>query len=215
LLDAWCSFRIESILIARVRVPLAGLQTMQQPSMSLADFREIAGATLAERVQPYHKWAVSRRGDGTWAFDKTLHGAPLPRSSVVDGCGRRFEGPNYCSQDYLSLASHPSIKRAVVAAIEEFGVHSAGSSALLGNTGLSRELEAELADFIRYEHVLLYPTGWAAGYGVIKGLVRPGDWVVMDALSHACLQEGARAATPKPGPMQPRSCATSTSDTAP
>jgi 7-keto-8-aminopelargonate synthetase-like enzyme len=115
---------------------------------------------------------------------------------VVDGCGRRFDGPNYCSQDYLSLASHPALKHAAIAAIEELGVHSAGSSALLGNTTISRQLETELADFIRYEHVLLFPTGWAAGYGVIKGLVRADDWVVMDALSHACLQEGARAATP-------------------
>ena len=42
---------------------------------------------------------------------------------------------------------------------------------------------------------MLYPTGWAAGYGVIKALVGPGDHVVMDGLSHACLQEGARSAT--------------------
>jgi len=43
--------------------------------------------------------------------------------------------------------------------------------------------------------VVLYPTGWAAGFGVIKGLVRSADHVVMDMLSHSCLQEGANAAT--------------------
>jgi glycine C-acetyltransferase len=43
--------------------------------------------------------------------------------------------------------------------------------------------------------VVLYPTGWAAGFGVIKGLVRSADHVVMDMLSHSCLQEGAHAAT--------------------
>ena len=42
---------------------------------------------------------------------------------------------------------------------------------------------------------MLYPTGWAAGFGVIKGLVRSADHVVMDMLSHSCLQEGANAAT--------------------
>jgi glycine C-acetyltransferase len=42
---------------------------------------------------------------------------------------------------------------------------------------------------------VLYPTGWAAGFGVIKGLVRSADHVVMDMLSHSCLQEGAHAAT--------------------
>jgi len=44
---------------------------------------------------------------------------------------------------------------------------------------------------------VLYPTGWAAGFGVIKGLVRSADHVVMDMLSHSCLQEGANAATNK------------------
>jgi glycine C-acetyltransferase len=45
------------------------------------------------------------------------------------------------------------------------------------------------------EEVTLFPTGWAAGFGVIKGLVRSADHIVMDALAHACLQEGAAAAT--------------------
>jgi glycine C-acetyltransferase len=45
------------------------------------------------------------------------------------------------------------------------------------------------------EEAVLYPTGWAAGFGIIKGLVRSADHVVMDMLSHSCLQEGAYAAT--------------------
>ena len=74
-------------------------------------------------------------------------------------------------------------------------VTEAGSPALVGNTSLSLALERKIADFTRTEHVALFPTGWAAGFGVIKGLVRPSDHIVMDALSHACLQEGAQAAT--------------------
>jgi glycine C-acetyltransferase len=45
------------------------------------------------------------------------------------------------------------------------------------------------------ERVVLYPTGYAAGAGAIKGLVRSTDYVVMDALAHACLQDGAASAT--------------------
>jgi glycine C-acetyltransferase len=51
-----------------------------------------------------------------------------------------------------------------LAAIEELGLHSAGSSALLGNSFMSRELESELASFVGYERVLLFPTGWAAAF---------------------------------------------------
>ena len=42
---------------------------------------------------------------------------------------------------------------------------------------------------------MLFPTGYAAGFGAIKGLVRSSDHIVMDSLAHACLQEGAAAAT--------------------
>jgi glycine C-acetyltransferase len=79
--------------------------------------------------------------------------------------------------------------------IAEFGVHSAGSPALVGNTSYSVALERKIAEFLNMEEVTLFPTGWAAGFGVIKGLVRSADHVVMDALAHACLQEGAAAAT--------------------
>ena len=74
-------------------------------------------------------------------------------------------------------------------------MHSAGSPALVGNTNHSVLLERKIADFLKMEEAILFPTGWAAGFGVIKGLVRTSDHIVMDALSHTCLQEGAQAST--------------------
>ena len=56
-------------------------------------------------------------------------------------------------------------------------------------------LERKIADFLEMPEAVLFPTGWAAGYGVIRGLVRSADHIVMDALAHVCLQEGANAAT--------------------
>ena len=44
-------------------------------------------------------------------------------------------------------------------------------------------------------NVLIYPTGWMAGFGVIKGLIRENDFIIMDSISHNCLQEGSMAAT--------------------
>jgi glycine C-acetyltransferase len=106
-----------------------------------------------------------------------------------------MRGVNFASQDYLSLSSHPAIKATAIETIERCGVHSAGSPALVGNTSHSVALERKIAEFLKMDHVVLYPTGWAAGFGVIKGLVRSADHVVMDMLSHSCLQEGASAAT--------------------
>jgi glycine C-acetyltransferase len=106
-----------------------------------------------------------------------------------------MRGINFASQDYLSLSSHSGIKSTAKETIERCGVHSAGSPALVGNTSHSVALERKIADFLKMAEVVLYPTGWAAGFGVIKGLVRSADHVVMDMLSHSCLQEGANAAT--------------------
>ena len=57
-------------------------------------------------------------------------------------------------------------------------------------------LERAIGDKLRMNQVVFYPTGWGAGFGVIKVLVRPHDHVVMDALAHACLQAGATASVP-------------------
>ena len=44
-------------------------------------------------------------------------------------------------------------------------------------------------------NMLIFATGWMGGFGVIKSLVRSWDHVIMDHVSHNCLQEGAIAAT--------------------
>ena len=44
--------------------------------------------------------------------------------------GQRHAGLNYSSQEYLSLARHPNVCAAAQAAMERYGVHSAGSTAL-------------------------------------------------------------------------------------
>ena len=118
------------------------------------------------------------------------------RCAIRDDRGILSEGVNFASQDYLSMSSHPGVHcRRRREAIDTIGVHSAGSPALVGNTSTSVELEKRLASFVGMKEAILFPTGWAAGFGVIKGLVRVHDYIVMDALAHACLQIGAAAST--------------------
>jgi glycine C-acetyltransferase len=162
---------------------------------SMRDFRELKGTNLLDRVDPFYQWQDLRRRHGLWPYSKSTNEAPLPECAAKDDTGFGFRGLNFASQDYLSLSSDPEIKEVAKAVIEEYGVHSAGSSALAGNTKYSLKLEKIISDFLHLDHTVLYPTGWAAGYGVIKALVGPRDHVVMDGLSHACLQEGARSAT--------------------
>ena len=164
-------------------------------SGSVRDFRELQGTDLMARVGPFHEWQDLRRKSGLWPYSRSTQEAPLSVCTALDDSGVKFTGLNFGTQDYLGLSSHPAIKAVAKAVIDEYGVHSAGSSALAGNTKYSLRLEQTISEFLGLEHTTLYPTGWAAGYGVIKGLIRPADHVVMDGLAHACLQEGAYSAT--------------------
>jgi 7-keto-8-aminopelargonate synthetase-like enzyme len=162
---------------------------------SMRDFRELTGRDLTARVEDFYRWQNMRRQHGLWPYSKSTEQAPLAVCAAKDDTGMSFQGVNFSSQDYLGLSSDPEIKETAKAVIEEYGVHSAGSSALSGNTKYSLKLEETISQFLQLDHTTLYPTGWAAGYGVIKALVGPNDHVVIDGLAHACLQEGANSAT--------------------
>jgi glycine C-acetyltransferase len=161
----------------------------------MRDFRDLKGVDLMARVEGFYRWQNIRRQHSLWPYSKSTEQAPLATCIAKNDCGMRYEGLNFATQDYLGLSSDPEIKEVAKAVIDEYGVHSAGSSALAGNTKYSLRLEQTISEFLKLEHTVLYPTGWAAGYGVIKGLVRPADHVVIDILAHACLQEGANSAT--------------------
>jgi 7-keto-8-aminopelargonate synthetase-like enzyme len=161
----------------------------------MRDFRVPGGPNLLARGDAFFNWQDARRQSGLWPFSRSTQAGPGTVCDARDDRGIPMRGVNFASQDYLSLASHPAIKAVALETVREYGAHSAGSPALVGNTTLSVALERKIADFLGVEEAILYPTGWAAGYGVIKGLVRSADHIVMDTLSHTCLQEGANAAT--------------------
>ena len=162
---------------------------------SARDFRVPGGADLLTRGDAFFRWQDTRRRNGVWPFSRTIEARPGTCCAGQDDAGRPMRGINFASQDYLSLSSHPEIAAVAIEAVKRFGVHSAGSAVLIGNSTVSVALENTIAQFLQMEEAVLYPTGWAAGYGVIRGLVRSSDHIVMDALAHTCLQEGANAAT--------------------
>lgn len=163
----------------------------------LGMFTHPKGAHLIDRTQILGDWLQQRIDAGTWNYGRFLEGSPTPTADVKNSRGEVVEKINFGSQDYLGLSQHPAIREAAMRALNEYGPHSASSAILQGNTGISRQLERSIAELVQTEHVLLFPTGWAAGFGTIVGLVRPSDHIVLDQHAHACLMQGARAATEK------------------
>jgi len=163
---------------------------------SALDFLHQDESDLLRRFDAPHAWCDERLAGGYDPYQKSIDGSVGTRVHARLRDGTRVSGVNLASQDYLSLSSAPEVRSAAIAAVEAEGVHSAGSAALMGITNGSLLLERELADFTGYLDCTVFPIAWAAGYGVITTLVRPHDHVIIDVLAHACLQEGAKSATP-------------------
>lgn len=99
---------------------------------------------------------------------------------------------NFSSNDYLGLASHPRVKAAAQAAIEEFHA-SAGSSRLIcGDLVIHERLESRLAGFKQKEAALVFSSGYVANLGIITALVGQGDQIFSDELNHASIIDGCR-----------------------
>lgn len=164
-------------------------------SKSLAHFARPSGANILARTESFLRWQDGRRSAEVWPYSRALVGPPTNRATVQTEQGETIEGINFASQDYLALSTHPAIKAAAIQALEEFGPHSASSPMLQGSSTLSLLLENALSDLLQTEHVVLFSTGWGAGFGAITALIRPADHIILDNLAHACLQQGAHTAT--------------------
>lgn len=99
---------------------------------------------------------------------------------------------SFCSNDYLGLANHPSIKKAFISAIEQQGTGAGAAHLLTGQSRCHQQLEEALIEFTGQERVLLFSSGYQANIGVIDGLMAKGDVIIQDKLNHASLLDGGR-----------------------
>jgi 8-amino-7-oxononanoate synthase len=97
---------------------------------------------------------------------------------------------NFCSNDYLGLASDDRIRQAFKLGAEQWGVGSGASHLICGHTTAHHELEEALAEFTGRPRCLLFSSGYAANMGAINGLISKGDQVFEDRLNHASLLDG-------------------------
>lgn len=97
---------------------------------------------------------------------------------------------NFCSNDYLGLASDLRISEAFKAGVDKWGVGAGASHLVCGHTAAHAELEEALAAFTGRPRALLFSNGYAANLGVINALLSIGDRVFEDRLNHASLLDG-------------------------
>ncbi len=112
------------------------------------------------------------------------------QSSRIVIAGREYI--NLCSNNYLGLANHPSLKEAAISAIRNYGTGAAASRLVSGNMEVHEMLEKITAEFKHTEDALLFNTGYMANAGIIHALAGEGDAIFSDELNHASIVDGCR-----------------------
>lgn len=121
---------------------------------------------------------------------------------VASAQGRwiRVEGEdllNFSSNDYLGLANHPQVKNAAAEAVAVHGAGSGSARLISGSLPPHQRLEQILAAFKGSQAALTFTSGYATALGTISALAGPGDVIILDRLSHACLIDAARLSRAK------------------
>ncbi|MCU7906332.1 MAG: 8-amino-7-oxononanoate synthase [Candidatus Thiodiazotropha sp. (ex Epidulcina cf. delphinae)] len=133
-----------------------------------------------------------RRNASLYRSRRVVSSPQLPEMQVD---GRRMLA--FCSNDYLGLANHPEVVRALRQGAADNGVGSGAAHLITGHTHSHHALEEELAAFTRRPRALLFSTGYMANLGVVTALLGRGDRLFTDRLNHASLLDAGRLSRAK------------------
>ncbi len=97
-----------------------------------------------------------------------------------------------CSNDYLGISGHPSLREAANAAMVRHGFGSGAARLVSGTSPIHEELESRIARFKGTEAAMLFNSGYAANAGIIPAIAGERDVVLSDSLNHASIVDGCR-----------------------
>ena len=97
---------------------------------------------------------------------------------------------NFCSNDYLGLASHPAVINAFIQGANDYGLGSGSSALISGYSKAHHALEEAFAFFLQRDRAILFNSGYHANLGVIATLANRNSCVITDKLCHASIIDG-------------------------
>ena len=100
----------------------------------------------------------------------------------------------WCSNDYLGMSQNTSVVKFAHETIDKFGMGAGGSRNIGGTSSLTCELEKNIADRLKTESALIFPTGFSSNDATLQCLIRLLDDLVVfsDENNHASIINALR-----------------------
>jgi len=128
------------------------------------------------------------QGAGLYKRERVIRGPQQAQVTVADGT----KVLNLCANNYLGLASDPSIVNAAHEALDQWGYGLASVRFICGTQSIHKQLEEALSDFLKMGDTILYGSCFDANGGLFETLLGPEDAVISDELNHASIIDGIR-----------------------
>jgi 8-amino-7-oxononanoate synthase len=111
-----------------------------------------------------------------------------PTEAVIKGRETILLG----TYNYMGMTFDPDVIAAGHKALDEFGSGTNGSRMLNGTFHDHIEVEQALRDFYGVSGAIVFSTGYMANLGMISTLAGKGEYVILDADSHASIYDGCQ-----------------------
>ncbi|PZN95194.1 MAG: 8-amino-7-oxononanoate synthase [Alphaproteobacteria bacterium] len=109
-----------------------------------------------------------------------------PTVAIIDGKETILLG----TYNYMGMTFDPDVIAAGEQALRKFGAGTTGSRVLNGTYQGHKECEDALKDFYGMSHAMVFSTGYQANLGMVSTLAGKGDFIILDADSHASIYDG-------------------------
>ncbi len=111
-----------------------------------------------------------------------------PTEAVIAGKDTILLG----TYNYMGMTFDPDVIQAGKDALDQFGSGTNGSRMLNGTFRDHMEVEEALRDFYGVSGAIVFSTGYMANLGMISTLAGKGEYVILDADSHASIYDGCQ-----------------------
>lgn len=119
-------------------------------------------------------------------FGIVMEQVTSPTEAIIQGKRTILLG----TYNYMGMTFDPDVVAAGKQALDEFGSGTTGSRVLNGTYQGHRECEEALKAFYGMDHAIVFSTGYQANLGMISTLAGKGEYIILDADSHASIYDG-------------------------